>query len=144
MDVEPVSSLRPTRLRPRFSIPIAATVSGVLLAFIIGTVVQLGFLWDAWWALLPLGALVVLLFRATQHLVAARAQFVVEIAPQFVRIGDRTIERRDVVLVKRDQDLLFKGSRIELSEGQYLRVPTHLHLPSRLVGAFRRHGYPVE
>jgi hypothetical protein len=135
------------RLRPRVSVPLAMIGASVLFTFLIGRMIGFGVVWDPWW-MAPITIFlacfaVVSLWSAALRLVSRR-QWNVTIGEESFTLCGVTTPREQVTAVHYDSDHVFKGTRVQLMDGSFVRIPADVHRPGRVLRAFKRCSYPVK
>jgi len=135
-----------TVLRPRLVMHLAMLGAALFMILLAVLLTHSGLAQDSWLAFL---AILVLLGCAALYVAAGlvglsrRRRWVISLTPGEFTLEGTRVERRAVSAVRRDSDLVFKGIAIDLIDGTCVRLPVQVHLPFRVLRAFRKHGYPV-
>jgi hypothetical protein len=125
------------------AMPVAALASAVVLAWPAIGLMKFGDGWQLWLAIAPL-----LLFAGGLSFVAARSiatrrENTIEVSAKSFSVFEMLVERDQVTSIRRHVDLWFKGVQIDLDDGGWIKIPVHLHRPSKVLAVFDRYGYPV-
>jgi transketolase C-terminal domain/subunit len=76
-------------------------------------------------------------------MLASRREGVITIEEHRIVFRGVATPREQVAVVRYDYDATFKGTRIELVDGSFVRLAAGTHRHRKVLAAFRRNNYPV-
>jgi hypothetical protein len=130
-------------LPPRSLFPVVAITSSVVLAWPAMALMSWGIGGRLWLAIAPLLLIAGGLSFAAARALVCRQQNTIEVSVKNCLVFENLIERDHVASIRRDADLSFKGVRIDLHDGGWIKIPVHLHRPGKVLAVFEKYGYPV-
>jgi hypothetical protein len=132
-----------TTLHPRWAVPVTLFICAFIVGWPAFALLEFGPARQLWWAIAVLSTIAAGFLYGSAHGFVTRGQWRIEVFDDAFEVFGHRIERDQVRRVARYVDPMFRGVRIELEGGGWIKIPVHMHRPRKLLAAFKRHGYPV-
>jgi hypothetical protein len=138
-----LNDLPPMKVSPRMAMPVAALVSALVLAWPAIGLMKFGDGGHLWLAIAPLLLSAGGLSFVAARSIASRRENTIEVSAKSFSVFETLVDRDQVTSIRRHVDLWFKGVQIDLHDGGWIKIPVHLHRPSKVLAVFDKYGYPV-
>src|SRR5262249_11008240 len=130
-------------LPPRMLIPVVAIICSLVLGWPAVALMRADIGGRLWLAIAPLLLFASALSFGAARSLACRRENTIEVSVKSFLVFETLIERDHVASIGRHVDLWFKGVRIDLNDGGWIKIPVHVHRPSKVLAIFDKYGYPV-
>ena len=138
-----LSDLPTVKLPPRMLTPVAEIICSLVLAWPAVFLMRADIGGQLWLAIAPLLLFAGALSFGAARSLACRQENTIEVSATHFLVFEMLVEREHVASVRRYVDLWFKGIRIDLNDGGWIKIPVHVHRPGKVLAIFDKYGYPV-